>query len=90
MTMSAFRELDIRVVRRGGTCDSNSSTRIAPQMTVEALLAAQIDQKIPGSAQLEGDAKEGSAVAPETTAPAAETTPPAQGEAPAAPGEESQ
>jgi hypothetical protein len=90
MTMSVFRELDIRVVRRGGTCDSNSSTRIAPQMTVEALLAAQIDQKIPGSAQLEGDEKEGSAVAPETTAPAGETTPPTQGEAPVAPSEESQ
>lgn len=92
LTMSAFRELDIRVVRRAGTCDANSNTRIAPQLTVEALLAAQIDQKIPGSAQLEGDApKDGSAVAPETAAPAAETAPaPAQGEAPVAPSEEPQ
>jgi hypothetical protein len=92
MTMSVFRELDIRVVRRGGTCDSSTTSRITPQMTVEALMAAQIDQKIPGSAQLEDGAKQdGSAVAPETAAPAPETAPaPAQGEAPAPPGEESQ
>lgn len=92
MTMSVFRELDIRVVRRGGTCDSSTTSRITPQMTVEALLAAQIDQKIPGSAQLEGDAEQGgSAVAPETAAPAPETaSAPAQGEAPAAPSEEPQ
>lgn len=88
MTTSVFRELDIKVVRRG-TCDSSTTSRIAPQMTVEALLAAQIDQKIPGAAQLEE--KGGSTVGPGTAAPAPETTPaPAQGEAPEAPSEESQ
>jgi hypothetical protein len=38
MTRSVFRELDVRVVRRNFTCDSRQESRIAPQMTVEALL----------------------------------------------------
>ena len=38
MTRSVFRELDIRVLRRSFTCDAREENRIAPQMTVEALL----------------------------------------------------
>ena len=38
MTTSVFRELDVRVVRRNFACDRGHTSRIAPQLTVEALL----------------------------------------------------
>lgn len=38
MTSSVFRKLNVRVVRRNFTCDPRQFSRIAPQLTVEALL----------------------------------------------------
>lgn len=38
MSASVFRELGVRVVRRGHTCDRDRLSRISPKMTVEALI----------------------------------------------------
>jgi hypothetical protein len=51
MSRSVFRELDIRVVRRDFTCDSRQTSRITPQLTVEALLPVASTARIPGQGQ---------------------------------------
>ena len=38
MGRSAFRKLDMRVVRKGPTCDRSGASHLPPQMTVEALM----------------------------------------------------
>jgi hypothetical protein len=38
MSTQVFRRLDVRVVRRGYTCNPRASSNIPPQLTVEALL----------------------------------------------------
>jgi hypothetical protein len=75
MTRSVFRELGVRVVRRNFTCDSRQESRIAPQMTVEALLPTGALRPMPapegerGEQKREPPATEGSAVEPTTQAP---------------------
>jgi hypothetical protein len=62
MTRSVFRELDVRVVRGNSTCDSRQPSRMAPQLTVEALL--------PTGALLPMPVKEEGKPAPQAPAPA--------------------
>jgi hypothetical protein len=54
MSTSVFRQLDVRVVRRNFNCDARQPSRIAPQLTVQALLpsAADVQQPViaPGTA----------------------------------------
>lgn len=45
MSASGFRELGIRVVRRGFVCDSERISRIAPELEVEALIGTQFDPR---------------------------------------------
>lgn len=45
MSASGFRELGIRVVRRGFVCDSNRISRIAPELEVEALIGTPFDPR---------------------------------------------
>lgn len=53
MALSLFRDLDVRVLRRGYRCDRDSMSRIAPKLEVEALIPLA-----PGSPTRTGD-KEG-------------------------------
>lgn len=52
MQRSVFRKLDVRVVRGTVNCDRDHPSRIAPQLTVEALLPAGMSQQVPGASQL--------------------------------------
>jgi hypothetical protein len=51
MSRSVFRELDIRVVHGNFICDSRQTSRITPQLTVEALLPIASTARIPGQGQ---------------------------------------
>lgn len=75
MTRSVFRELDVRVVRRNVTCDSRQESRIAPQMTVEALLPTGALRPMPEPESERGGQKPAAPPATEdvTPEPAAET-----------------
>jgi hypothetical protein len=72
MSGSVFRQLDVRVVRRGYTCDPYRVSRIPPELTVEALLGTPF---VTGSAQPTPAAGEGDA---DPGAPAASDDDPAE------------
>jgi hypothetical protein len=77
MTSSVFRQLDVRVVRRGHTCDQRQSSRLPPQVTVEALVPTGRIPELPTENESDADPK----TAPET---AQTETEPAQAPAEAA------
>lgn len=78
MSTSVFRDLGVRVVRRGSYCNRNSISRIAPQMTVESLIGIPFGtgaQEMPAAGDTEADpsAPAASETAPSEPTPA--TTP---------------
>jgi hypothetical protein len=73
MSTSVFRELDVKVVRRSLNCDSNQPSRIAPQITVEALLPTGGLMPMP-----EASRSEPKPTAPPSSEPAATDTTPAE------------
>jgi hypothetical protein len=82
MSTSLFRELDIRVVRRGSSC---GRTRIAPQVTVEALMPVFSNpQPVPATGTSEPDP--GSPAASGSQSPAPGSQPPELGSQPPDPG----
>lgn len=66
MTSSVFRDLGIRVVRRGFTCDRLQASQIRPELDVEALLPVQYDPGIELLRPRKGD-EAGDTATPETT-----------------------
>ena len=72
MSRSVFRKLDMRVVGGGPRCDRNQISRIAPQVTVEALMPI-----FPTGPTLAPEAPESDpeASAPAESAPASESAP---------------
>lgn len=65
---SALKRIDVRVVRRNFSCDRNNLSRIAPQLTVEALMGVQFDAKLPEMPE-ETEAEEEESKAPESSEP---------------------
>jgi hypothetical protein len=76
LSASVFRELDVTVVRRSSTCTSRERSRIAPQLTVEAITPVISTQQIPGAAQLE--TKPSATPVPDTKPPEPATQAPPQ------------
>ncbi|HEX2492149.1 MAG TPA: hypothetical protein VHK24_00130 [Steroidobacter sp.] len=68
MSTSIFRELKLRVVRRGPYCDRREISHMSPQLTVEALMPV-----MPSTPQLAPPAQESD---PDPSAPAASETSP--------------
>jgi hypothetical protein len=77
MSTSVFPQLDVRVVRRGSSCNRNHVSRISPQLTVEALIGSSF---APGKAQQapaagESDTDPGAPAAVENEPPEPATAP---------------
>lgn len=86
MSTSVFRDLDIRVVRGAPNCRHGS--RIAPHVTVEALLPVGIARAIPGSSTAPGTGQgnsDSATTAPPEPSESASDTEPAQQEVTTAP-----
>lgn len=55
MVRTVFRELGVRVVRRGYTCDRSYASRIAPTLDVEALVPVALEVEAPETPAMGGD-----------------------------------
>jgi hypothetical protein len=73
MTTSVFRNLDVRVVRGNFNCDSRQPSRIAPQLTVEALLPSPVAIRQPVIAP--GEALPSESAPNESTTPQTQEAP---------------
>lgn len=75
MTMSVFRKLDVKVLRRNTSCGPrDSASRIPPQLVAEALLPTGALLPMPDP-EKERDAAKSDSSEPETAEPATETPP---------------
>jgi hypothetical protein len=72
MTSQVFRKLGVRVIRKSFSCGPRESSRIPPQLTVEALVPTGALLPMPAPERKAGAGAAGDSV-PETTEPTAET-----------------
>lgn len=67
MSRSLFRELDIRVVRSGPSCDRDSISHVPPQVVVEALMPIMPSAPQPAPAATESESEGGESGAEQTS-----------------------
>lgn len=79
MSTSVFPQLDVRVVRRGSSCNRNQVSRISPRLTVEALIGSAFAPgkapQAPAAGESDTDPGAPAAVDSEPAEPATAPTP---------------